>query len=443
MLGVLSCSSDSPSSSVPLCTATASDGGWHRTVTDGANELDMDMSPTSTEMRLVVDGSLAFDATAVSTPQGWSETVKQGPAYSGQEQHVIHLLRGDTVVTGDVDGKPLAPFPKDADASTVHFADGTPFDAGVAPASQHILDTYKHLQEVLSSGTCVAADGSSVSSVPAQPEYPQDGENCRNCHLQCTVGASLAVFLGLVTCAAVWDGQFFGIPLAVCLAVVIVAAVLADNVCNDQCNELGNQFGCCPVPCGVEGQGHFCCDYGSTCSSEAQHLCCPGGTTSCNQNCCDSGTETCTSEADSTCCPNDRACNGGTVCCPEGQPCDAKTDTCCGPADVCPNPANGTTTCCTGGNVCNPDGTCTCPAAATQCGGECCFPGSVCATTDQTCCNITISGGNGGARLCGGHCCGGPCMTLPGGAQDCCPASCVVDGACCGSGQTCVDGACH
>jgi hypothetical protein len=68
---VLGCSADSPT---PLCMASTTGEVSSQIVTDGANQLTLSLSSTASEVRLLVDGVLAFDVTATSSAQGWATT---------------------------------------------------------------------------------------------------------------------------------------------------------------------------------------------------------------------------------------------------------------------------------------------------------------------------------------------------------------------------------
>jgi hypothetical protein len=349
-----------------------------------------------------------------TTPNGALQLMLRfGKGFHGVKE--IMFTSADRVtVQGTINGRPIAPFPINADPRSIKFADGS-----AIPATRVDDETRRALPILVHAihGQCAQTTGSIAPAVriPAgdQPAHPPnfDTAGCIQCSLKGGldwVGCVYDAFDKADVCLVLYP---------VCLGYFLVKCEI------DFADYLGNTCHllrapnftpgppCCPTLCGPGGwfSNSSCCGPGESCAGPNPNplggfLCCSSGLTGCGQNCCAAG-ETCVGGG--TCCVPPNVC--GQNCCSAGQTCLAN-GTCCDPGNVC-----GGQNCCNTGDQCLSNGTC-CPAGRAVCNGVCCPEFNICDPTTNSCV-VACPGGCPAGQIC--------CVEVhPSGARD---AKCFFD----------------
>lgn len=342
---------------------------------------------TQAEVTLGGDFVLGL-VTEVAAP-GVILTMTYGAVFSGINR--ARFLTDGQTITGDIDGRAIAPLSVNADPGQMHFADGgAPLAVQVDPA---LVDAIKSLFQLAAqqAGTCRAAQAAGQVSAQAGRGSPE----CLLALGKCAGDAFGCVksVVGFTTVCSAILGPLGGL---VCGLVGTVICVYTSSQCLRDATYGGD---CCPIRCGGDvnnllGPNPLCCPEGESCLDPNSNLvCCRTGTRACNGVCCLNG-----------------SCKGGICCTPgTGNICG---DRCCAPLDDC----CGGTTCCAGtcygssgneNNCCPSVGHFVCPKSDGS---------SDCCASDRACCSIDGCCGPGQACvnnrctavcafMCNGQCC--------------------------------------
>jgi hypothetical protein len=347
------------------------------------------------------------------SPPGMNVTVTYGAAFSGINQ--ARFSSDGTTITGEIDGRAIAPLPVGSAPGQIAFADGGP-----ALEVQGNAKLLKAIQGLFSKAGALAA-----SCQPSQNARSVSAEEHFLSSIECIAKQGKCVAEG-----AKCEADVAALAASTCTIVPFIGPIVCGIIGTVNCAyELAScsrrarySSTCCPVRCGgdvedLDGPNPLCCEPGETCQdpNSNEGRCCPAGMVSCGGDCCPAGQ--CTS---GFCCTT----GVGTIC---GNQCCGPLSSCCG-GRCCAGVCNGNI-CCVGGEL---------PCGSGCCNGTCC--NNSCCPTGQVCCNnVCCPSGytcqnnqcvqvcNPGEVPCAGACCTGgqQCYRCPNGAQVCRFGPCI------------------
>lgn len=355
-------------------------------------------------------GKSVLQITYEIAPPGMNATVTYGAAFSGINQ--ARFSSDGVTITGDIDGRAIAPLPANAGPGQIVFADGGPplavqGDAKLVQAIQGLFS-----KAAAQAGACQLPIERSAKSAKSTFDCAKSHAVCLKEAAECEKSVIEAA---TSACNIV---PLFG---------PIVCGVVGTGYCAERCATCIRKakYGptCCPVRCGGDvedlfGPDPLCCNGGETCvdpNSNRAGGCCAAGMTGCGGECCPAGS-----------CTNGFCCRTGvgSIC---GNQCCGPFDTCCG-GRCCTGVCNGNICCvgnelpcgsgCCNGTCCN--GSC-CPSGQVCCNGVCCPSGYACQS------NQCVQVCSPGQIPCAGACCSGgqQCYRCPNGAQVCRSGPCI------------------
>jgi hypothetical protein len=357
---------------------------------------------------------LLFDVQYQFSGASFRADATYGPAFQGVESASCAADRD--IVSCNVDGRAVIPFPRTSDPSLIRFtfADGKPPPNVVVDA-----DLLNALKQILNEAPSAARACLGTAPSILQPfDNTHGSPGCVTCENACSDTAQEL----LDVAAAVSVACLFEAPA--CFAAAAAAIQVQYDGCRRGCEGPGAP--CCPIQCDVGccENGHTCCGSEGACCKEGEvcagsvqgvGICCQQNSGPlCGKSCCESG-QICADQNQGICCPTGSGLCG-TSCCPNDSLCIANS-ICCGPKDKFKDCGDGQ--CCPKDAPCLGNSCCMPPSHVCQGGSECCAPFDVC---------------------CPDTCCGGDNLCIDG--HTCCPRDQVCGRICCPPGQRCVNGVC-